>query len=153
MQHSEIAVQLFKEGRNCSQAVLLAFSDVTKMDESLALRRSSPFGGGMGRQREVCGAVSGMLMVLGIAYGYEDNGEKDANKKAVYQDVQDLCSRFREASGSIICREILKNPASDPNPTPRTAEFYKLRPCERMVATAAALLEDYIAGHPLKELP
>lgn len=153
MQHSEIAVQLFKEGRNCSQAVLLAFSDVTKMDESLALRLSSPFGGGMGRQREVCGAVSGMLMVLGILYGYEDNGEKDANKKAVYQDVQDLCSRFREASGSIICREILKNPASDPNPTPRTAEFYKLRPCERMVATAAALLEDYIAGHPLKELP
>lgn len=153
MQHSEIAVQLFKEGRNCSQAVLLAFSDVTKMDESLALRLSSPFGGGMGRQREVCGAVSGMLMVLGILYGYEDNGEKDANKKAVYQDVQDLCSRFRELSGSIICREILKNPASDPNPTPRTAEFYKLRPCERMVATAAALLEDYIAGHPLKELP
>lgn len=153
MNHIEKAVQLFKEGRNCSQAVLLAFSDVTKMADSLALRLSSPFGGGMGRQREVCGAVSGMLMVLGIAYGYEENGEKDANKKAVYRDVQGLCNQFREASGSILCREILKNPPSDANPTPRTAEFYKLRPCERMVATAAALLEDYIAQHPIQQLP
>ena len=71
----------------------------------------------------------------------------------MYQDVQDLCGQFREAAGSILCREILKNPASDPNPTPRTAEFYKLRPCERMVATAAALLEDYIAAHPSGERP
>lgn len=153
MHHSEKAVALFREGRNCSQAVLLAFSDVTQMEDGLALRLSSPFGGGMGRQREVCGAVSGMLMVLGILYGYEENGEKDEKKRALYQDVQTLCRRFRETAGSILCREILKNPASDPNPTPRTAEFYKLRPCERMVATAAALMEDYIAGHPLQEQP
>ena len=153
MNHSEKAVRLFGEGCNCSQAVLLAFSDVTEMEDSLALRLSSPFGGGMGRQREVCGAVSGMLMVLGILYGYEENGEKDENKRALYRDVQALCGQFRETAGSILCREILKNPASDPNPTPRTAEFYKLRPCERMVATAAALMEDYIAEHPLQEQP
>lgn len=151
MDHSMIAGELFLGGCNCAQAVFLAFSDVTGMDRKLAARLSSPFGGGMGRMREVCGAVSGMLMVLGVCYGYDETVEDDAQKKQLYQDVQALAGAFREECGSIICREILKNPPSDPNPTPRTAEFYVKRPCARMVMTAARLLDEFIAQHPMHE--
>lgn len=151
MDHSMIAGELFLGGCNCAQAVFLAFSDVTGMDRKLAARLSSPFGGGMGRMREVCGAVSGMLMVLGVCYGYDETVEDDAQKKLLYQDVQALAGAFREECGSIICREILKNPPSDPNPTPRTAEFYAKRPCARMVMTAARLLDEFIAQHPMHE--
>ena len=149
MDHSLSAAELFLSGSNCAQAVLLAFQDLTGLDPHLAARLSSPFGGGMGRQREVCGAVSGMLMVAGILYGYEDPGENDANKKAHYAMVQDLCARFRQEAGSIICRELLGNPPSDPAPTPRTAEYYASRPCARMVMLAARILDEYIAGHPV----
>ncbi len=147
MDHSITAGELFLGGCNCAQAVFLAFSDVTGLDRKTAAKLSSPFGGGMGRMREVCGAVSGMLMVLGVLYGY-DQQDGDPKKKQLYKDVQALAGTFREECGSIICREILKNPASDPNPTPRTAEFYAQRPCARMVMTAARLLDEFIAEHP-----
>ena len=149
MDHSYKAGELFLSGSNCTQAVTVAFCDVTGLEPELAAKMASSFGGGMGRMREVCGAVSGMFMVLGLLYGYTDPGEKDANKKAHYQDVQALAAKFREEVGSIVCREILKNPPSDPNPTPRTAEFYKVRPCARMVMTAARILDEYIEAHPL----
>ena len=150
MDHSIYAGELFMEGCNCSQAVFLAFSDVTGIDRKLAARISSPFGGGMGRMREVCGAVSGMFMVLGALYGYDETTD-DTRKKQLYYEVQALAAQFREECGSIICREILKNPSSDPNPTPRTAEFYKQRPCARMVVTAARLLDELIAQRPIEE--
>ena len=151
MDHSMMAGELFFEGCNCAQAVFLAFSDVTGVDRKLAAKISGPFGGGMGRMREVCGAVSGMLMVLGALYGYDETVEDDAPKKQLYQDVQALAGKFREECGSIICRELLKNPPSDPNPTPRTAEFYKQRPCSRMVMVAAKLLDEFIAAHPIAD--
>ena len=151
MDHAYKAGELFLAGNNCAQAVIVAFSDVTGLDEKTAARISSTFGGGMGRMREVCGAVSGMLMVLGLLYGYEEPGEKDSNKKQLYKDVQDLAGKFREEVGSIICRDILKNPPSDPNPSPRTAEFYKQRPCARMVMTAARLLDEFIEAHPIAQ--
>ncbi len=151
MNHAEKAAELFLSGSNCAQAVILAFGDVTGLDETFAARLSCSFGGGMGRMREVCGAVSGMLMVVGLLYGYVDNGEEDCNKKAHYALVQNLAGQFREEVGSIICREILGNPPSDPNPSPRTAEYYKIRPCARMVMVAAQVLDDYIAAHPLEK--
>ena len=98
--------------------------------------------------REVCGAVSGMLMVAGFLYGY-DSMDDDRAKMAHYALVQELAGKFREQVGSIVCREILKNPPSDPAPTPRTAEFYKLRPCARMVYLAAQILDEYIEAHPV----
>ena len=150
MNHEYKAADLFLSGSNCAQAIVVAFCDVTGMEESLAAKFSSSFGGGMGRLREVCGAVSGMLMVAGLLYGYEDPGEDDCNKKAHYQMVQYLAGRFREEVGSIVCREILKNPPSDPNPSPRTAEYYKTRPCAKMVMTAARILDEYIAEHPIE---
>ena len=151
MDHTMKAAELFMQDANCAQAVLMAFEDLTGMDAKMAYKLSAPFGGGIGRMREVCGAVSGMMMVLGLLYGYEEPGEKDCNKKAHYKDVQALADKFREEVGSIICRDIMKNPPSDPNPTPRTAEFYKQRPCVRMVMTAARLMDEFIAEHPLTE--
>ena len=148
MDHREKAAELFVNGSNCAQAVAVAFCDVTGLEPELAAKLSSSFGGGMGRMREVCGAVSGMMTVLGLLYGYSQAGN-DALKKAHYQNVQALAGAFREQCGSIICREILKNPPSDPNPTPRTPEFYKTRPCARMVAAAAGILDRFIEGHPI----
>ncbi len=148
MDHSEYAAELFLKGYNCAQSVAVAFCDVTGLDVDFAARMASSFGGGMGRMREVCGAVSGMLMVAGLLYGYDIPGD-DVSKKKHYTLVQTLSGKFREEVGSIVCREILKNPPSDPNPTPRTAEFYKIRPCTRMVSLAAKILDEYIAENPL----
>ena len=149
MNHAQKAFDLFKSGYNCAQAVAVAFCDVTALTEIQAARMASAFGGGMGRMREVCGAVSGMFMVLGVLYGYDETVEDDSQKKQTYKDVQALAEKFRAECGSIICREILKNPPSDPNPTPRTAEFYAQRPCARMVMTAARLMDEFIAEHPI----
>ena len=148
MDHEMQAAQLFLDGYNCAQAITVAFSDVTGLDKDFSALMASSFGGGIGRLREVCGAVSGMVMVAGILYGYDANSEESA-KKEHYTLVQALANRFKDEVGSIVCREILKNPPSDPNPTPRTAEFYKQRPCTRMVMTAARILDDYIREHPV----
>ena len=148
MTHSDAAVQAFLEGYNCAQAVAVAFSDLTGPDKDLSARLASPFGGGMGRMREVCGAVSGMLMVAGILYGYDDPKATTA-KRELYAQVQDMAGEFREEMGSIVCRDLLKNPPADPNPSPRTAEYYKNLPCARMVEPAARILEDYIQTHPI----
>ncbi len=147
MDHGMKAAELFLGGYNCAQAVVVAFSDLTGLSESFSARMASSFGGGMGRMREVCGAVSGMLMVLGLLYGYDTPGD-DVSKKKQYQVVQQLSGKFREQAGSIVCREILKNPPSDPNPTPRTAEFYAKRPCARMVLLAGQILDEYIKENP-----
>ena len=149
MEREIYAAELFLKGYNCAQAVAMAFCDVTGLEEPFVAKMASSFGGGMGRMREVCGAVSGMVMVAGILYGY-DGPEEGPVKKAHYELVQHLAGKFREQAGSIICREILDKPASDPNPTPRTAEFYAQRPCARMVVLATRILEEYICEHPVK---
>ena len=148
MDHGIKAAELFLSGYNCAQAVAVAFCDMTGLTEQQAAKMASAFGGGMGRMREVCGAVSGMLLVLSQLYGY-DNPADDAGKKVLYRQVQDLAGKFREENGSIICRELLKNPTSDPSPSPRTAEYYASRPCARMVLTAARLMEEFLREHPL----
>ena len=149
MNHVDKASKMFYDGYNCAQAVAVAFCDVTGLDEKTTAKMVSPFGGGMGRLREVCGAVSGMLFVLGCLYGYDESTDDEA-KKQTYEQVQELAKAFQAQNGSIICREILKNPPTDPNPFPRTEEYYATRPCVRMVATAAKLMDDFIAAHPLK---
>ena len=150
MNHSERAVELFVEGYNCAQAVAAAFGDLTGLDEKTAAKMASCFGGGMGRMREVCGAVSGMLMVAGVLYGYDDP-KATTEKRELYAQVQAMAGQFREELGSIVCRDLLKNPPSDPNPTPRTEQFYKDRPCARMVATAARIMDEFIAAHPIEK--
>ena len=90
-----------------------------------------------------------MFFVLSYLYGYDTAGD-DVSKKLLYTDVQALAAQFREQCGSIVCREILKNPPTDPTPSPRTEEYYKKRPCARMVLTAATLMDEFIAAHPLE---
>ena len=114
MTRAEHAAQLFYEGYNCAQAITVAFADVTGLDESFSAKMASSFGGGMGRMREVCGAFSGMLIVLGMLYGYDAAAETEsANKKLHYERVQALAERFRTEFGSIICRELLAGKARE----------------------------------------
>ena len=144
MDHSVLSKEMFCKGYNCAQAVVTAFHEELGMTESEAARLSSSFGGGMGRMRETCGAVSGMLLVAGLLWGYGTPGDDEA-KAAHYRLVQEMAAKFRERTGSLICRELLGNPPSDPNPTPRTADFYKTRPCAGFVALAAEILDGEIA--------
>lgn len=143
--HADKAYSLFIEGRNCSQAVFAAFCDVTGLDEELALRLSSSFGGGMGRMREVCGTCSAMFMIAGILYGY--SSKDDINEKAEhYRRIQYLAEQFKERYGTINCGELLKglNVTSSPVPEQRTDQYYKVRPCVKFVRTAAEILDEYI---------
>ena len=147
--HAEKACQLFAEGRNCAQAVFTAFCDVTGLDDELALRLSSSFGGGMGRMREVCGACSAMFMVAGILYGYDSKSD-DKEKAEHYRRIQYLADEFKKEHETIICRDLLKGLKvnSAPEPEKRTEEYYKVRPCVRFVRTASEVLDKYIAENP-----
>ena len=142
MEHRKIAEELFLSGYNCAQAVFCAFKDVTGIDEVVGLKMMSSFGGGMGRLREVCGAVSGMFMVAGLKYGYSDTSDHAA-KTAHYTLIQSLAKKFSEENGSIICRELLgldTKGADSPVPSERTQGYYKKRPCAELVAQAAGII-------------
>lgn len=149
-ERAEKARNYFLEGYNCSQSVFLAFTDLTGFDEKTALLISSSFGGGMGRLREVCGAVSGMFMAVGVLYGYTDP-KAGTEKMEHYKRIQELAEAFKERNGSIVCRDILGKIAEDKSfiPSERTAEYYKSRPCAKMVEDAVEILEAYIEKHPL----
>ena len=145
MDHVKRARELFLEGYNCAQAVACAFCDMTGLDQETAARLSSSFGGGMGRMREVCGTVSGALLVLGQLCGYSD--PKDPRSKTDhYHLVQEFARRFREINGTIICRELLAGVKTKPGnePEERTKEYYASRPCLRHVGEAAAIVEDLL---------
>lgn len=142
MDHAEKARALFLEGYNCAQAVLCAFEDLTGLDRETSARLASSFGGGMGRMREVCGTVSGALLVLGQLYGYSDPSDPEA-KKEHYHLVQEFARRFREINGTIICRELLSGVRTKPgkDPETRTPEYYASRPCLRHVGEAAEIVD------------
>ena len=142
-EHAELARKLFLEGYNCSQAVFCAFCDVTGLDMDAAARMASSFGGGLGRLREVCGAVSGAALALGILRGYSDPGDYDA-KKAHYARVQEFAQRFREANGAIVCRELLGGVQAGGAPEARSDAFYQKRPCPNLVVSAAEILDDML---------
>ena len=149
--YAQKAMDLFKEGFNCSQSVFLAFKDMYKMDSKTALMLSSSFGGGMGRLREVCGAVSGMFMVAGVLYGYDDPKDYEA-KKVHYERIQQLAKEFELRNGSIVCRQLLGLGEGKDTPAPekRTQEYYKKRPCAELVGIAAAIMEQYIIANKVE---
>ena len=144
--HAELARELFLKGYNCSQAVFCAFCDVTGLDIDAAARIASSFGGGLGRLREVCGTVSGAALALGMVKGYADPRDYAA-KKAHYALVQEFARRFREANGSIVCRELLKGivAAEGGAPEIRTEEFYRKRPCPNLAYCAAEILDEMLS--------
>ena len=145
MDRGQRARELFLEGYNCAQSVFCAFADRTGLDTDEAARMASSFGGGMGRLREVCGTVSGALLALGMLRGYADPRDPEA-KKAHYRLVQEYARRFRARNGTIICRELLKDveTTAGGDPEPRTAEYYARRPCPRLAAEAAEILEEML---------
>lgn len=142
MQRREKAAAYFKEGYNCAQAVAMSFADETGMNEKTLAKLASSFGGGMGRLREVCGAVSGMFLIYGMVCGY-DSPDDAEGKKEQYRKIQAMAAEFEKRRGSIVCRDILKKPAGHDHyePAERTKEYYDSRPCERCVADAAEILE------------
>lgn len=144
MQRVEKSERLFKEGYNCSQAVVGAFSDLLPFDFDTLTLISSGFGGGMGRLREVCGAVSGMVLVSSILKGY-NNPKDDQAKKELYSFIQNIVKEFEEENSSIVCRELLglSVKREDPIPEKRTDEYYKKRPCVEMVKSAVRILCKY----------
>jgi len=138
---TEQALTYFNDGYNCSQAVFMAYSDLYDMDKELAAKISSSFGGGMGRLREVCGAVTGMFMVLGLHYPAIDVKNKAA-KTTNYAAVQRTAAEFKQEMGSFICADLLNIKRAPENPTPseRNVKYHALRPCDRCVAMAAEIL-------------
>lgn len=148
MERAVYGAKLFAQGYNCAQAVAVAFCDVTGLSPELSAKITSSFGGGMGRMREVCGAVSGMLAVAGLLYGY-DGADAEDKKMAHYAMVRELADQFREQAGSIICREILKDMPEGPV-EPALEQIVAQRPCARMVVTAIRILEKYIQTHPVE---
>ena len=142
----EIAMDYFLQGYNCSQSVVLTYSDLIELDKATLMKLSSSFGGGMGRLREVCGCFSGICIVLGLLYGYSgpETGELKAQH---YERIQQLAKQFEEQQGSIVCRELLGLSCVHDSSTPseRTEQYYKKRPCKELVGFAAELLDKYIS--------
>lgn len=140
-ERTEKAVEYFKKGYNCAQSVVLAYADVFNMDDATAKKISASFGGGMGRLREVCGAVSGAFMILGMQYPATDPEDKKS-KTENYAAVQRVAAKFKERMGSYICADLLKlkREPQNVNPSDRNAEYYAKRPCALCVAVAAKIL-------------
>ena len=143
--HSIIAKDLFCQGYNCAQASFVAFCDVTCLDKETALMLSSSFGGGMGRLREVCGALTGVFMAAGLLFGYACD-DCDEKKEAHYKLVQDIGLEFKEEFGSLLCRDLLglSLEHDKPKPEKRTQKYYDTRPCASCVEGAARILDKYI---------
>lgn len=141
----EHAVELFKSGYNCSQSVFVAYADKYGMDEEMALKVASSFGGGIGRMREVCGCASGMFMVAGLETGATDGKDSDG-KAHNYEVVQKMAEEFKKKSGgSIICRELLglDKPEGTFVPEKRTDTYYKKRPCIELVKDACDIIDEF----------
>lgn len=146
----DVAYENFLKGYNCTQAVAVAFADELGLDEATAARLSSGFGGGMGRLREVCGTFSGVVFVLSSLYGYSEPKNLEG-KKDLYEKIRACAAKFRADNGSIICRELLGLEKAEESaiPEPRTAEYYKKRPCPELCCYAGNLIEQFIKENPL----
>ena len=146
IERAERAKALFNEGYNCAQSVALAYADITPLDEQMVATITASFGGGLGRLREVCGAVSGMAFVASFISPCPTSTDAVA-KKQNYALVQEFAEKFRQQNGNIVCRSLLglDHPKDDPTPSARTAEYYKKRPCAEYVYDAALIVGEYLA--------
>ena len=145
-QKGDLAFALFKEGYNCAQAVAGAFAQELGLPIETVARMVSGFGGGMGRMREVCGAVSGMTFVAGALQGY-DSPKANTEKTETYALIQQMAGEFKAQNGSIVCRELLGLPAAEgtPQAEARSAQYYQKRPCGELCRMAADILEHTVS--------
>lgn len=135
----ERAVDLFRGGCNCAQAVLLAFKERCGIAEEMAMGVAAPFGGGLGRQREVCGSISGMSM----AFGLIAKREALVEPAQIYTTTKQLCDNFKEIYGSIVCRELLEK-SKDKNFPQSPYSYYATKPCEKRVEDCARVLNNFL---------
>ena len=136
------AEELFKSGYNCSQSVIGAFCDTLGLDFDTTMKLSEGFGGGIGRMRLTCGAVSGMVMIAGMMLS---RGAEDGDTRGdVYGKVQDIAKKFSERNGSIVCADLLglTKMKNDPNPEARTPDYYQKRPCVELVKDCVRIIEE-----------
>ena len=141
----EQAVATFEAGFTCAQAVFSTYADLFGMDREMALKLSSPMGGGIGRMREVCGTVSAMAMLAGLKEGNTDPSNEEG-KERIYQLTRQMAEKFKEKHKTIICRELLgiQEMEKSARPSERTKEYYITRPCSRLVATASEIIEEML---------
>ena len=139
--YSQIAVENFEKGYNCAQSVFLSYAQDFGIEKEMALKLSSSFGGGMGRLREVCGAVSAMFAIAGLQKGYTSCDDDEVKAKH-YELIQHLAEEFKKEHNTIICRELLElnEQISSPIPSKRTQDYYQDRPCSKFIETACKLI-------------
>lgn len=146
MNRASKAQELFNQGYACSQAVILAFSDLIDIDSEKLSKLVLPLGGGLGRLRQTCGAINSMSMVIGILFSNSESNEE--NKNNTYAIVQELVNRFIEENKTINCAELLKQAELEVQiggkAEERTSEYYKKRPCGKIVYSAAKILEEFL---------
>ena len=134
--HADKAVRLFESGCSCSQAVFAAYADDFGIDPKIAMKISVALGGGMGRMRETCGAVSAMALIAGLKYGNTSPDDAVSKSKAL-DAAKMLAEKFKTENGSIVCKELL---GLEP-PRGQTDVLPKKMPCKELVRMAAQLLE------------
>ena len=142
------AVENFMAGYGCCQSVVVAFADLYGLDDLMAKRIAAGFGGGVGRMRMMCGAVSGIVMLVGLDCGQTEGNDREG-KSACYKVVQELLAQSKADNGSLICAEILGLKGAEKSQSsyvasPRTAEYYKIRPCAAKVESAAKIFANYL---------
>ncbi len=144
MSRVEDAVQCFNNGFNCSQAVFAAHSDQLGLDKETALKISSPFGGGIGRMAETCGAVTGAYMLIGLKHG-KYLAEDNEGKEKSYSMVREFNERFKELHGTICCRDLLKYDMSDPEELKYIKEHGLWNTlCPEFIRDASLIIEDLL---------
>lgn len=145
----EKAVELFKEGFNCSQSVVAAFADRYGFTREQSLKMSASFGGGIGRMRETCGAACGLFMLAGLETGATEGSDREG-KAANYALVQELAEEFKKRNGALRCADLLGLSPKEPvvsTPEARTTQYYAKRPCAKMVEEAARIWCEYLEKH------
>lgn len=145
------AVDNFMQGYGCCQSVVAAFADLYNLDDTMAKRIAAGFGGGVGRMRMMCGAVSGIVILAGLDRGQIDGADRKG-KSMCYKVVQELLDEFKVQNGSVVCAELLglkghEKAQSSYVASPRTAEYYKIRPCVSKVESAARIFAEYLMNY------
>lgn len=145
------AVDNFMQGYGCCQSVVAAFADLYNLDDTMAKRIAAGFGGGVGRMRMMCGAVSGIVILAGLDRGQIDGADRKG-KSMCYKVVQELLDEFKVQNGSMVCAELLglkghEKAQSSYVASPRTAEYYKTRPCAAKVESAARIFAEYLINY------
>jgi C_GCAxxG_C_C family probable redox protein len=145
MDRAEQAAEFMRGGLNCAQSVVKAFAGELGSEENIAVKMAASFGGGMGRNGYVCGAVSGAAFILGARYGFVDPAESGAREKN-YAKVNALIAQFQKEHGSVLCRELLAIDPKNPDEWKRVREAGAFTDkCPLFVQSAARILDGILA--------